>query len=88
MPGNSIQVSVYPNPAMSTIWVAIQSELGDTIAIVIYDIKGIKALAVKNTVTTKNIPVNIETLSEGWYFAMIYENGRASGVGRFYKKHP
>ena len=88
MPGNSIQVSVYPNPAMSTIWVAIQSELGDTIAIVIYDIKGIKALAVKNTVTTKNIPVNIETLSEGWYFAMIYENGRAAGVGRFYKEHP
>lgn len=80
---NGFNVEVFPNPAKTTISVALRGEMSNNPTITVTDVAGKVLLNVSNVVTTNTI--NLDGLSSGVYF-IKYHDDNASQVVKFTKQ--
>ncbi|HPI54807.1 MAG TPA: T9SS type A sorting domain-containing protein, partial [Chitinophagaceae bacterium] len=65
---NTSEISIYPNPAMTTLHIALNSEVKNTL-IEIYSLEGKKLMS--ETTNNMNHSLNVETLTKGTYMIRI-----------------
>jgi Leucine-rich repeat (LRR) protein len=77
----SQRIAVYPNPASNFIYLDLPQELSYNASLLVYNISGKEVL--QQNISGSHQQVNVSQLSQGTYYLLILQNGKASVTKAF-----